>query len=112
RRRHTRSKRDWSSDVCSSDLAWHNSPNSSPTFNICLKGSALCNPLCVAHILIDSSITFIPTPQFCLAFPFEFLVSRISSTVRLSNLVFLNAPVHALCALSLFLTLQFYLSTQ
>src|SRR5699024_11257829 len=23
RRRHTRSKRDWSSDVCSSDLSWH-----------------------------------------------------------------------------------------
>src|SRR5438067_13941340 len=23
RRRHTRSKRDWSSDVCSSDLGWH-----------------------------------------------------------------------------------------
>src|SRR5699024_12094139 len=23
RRRHTRSKRDWSSDVCSSDLTWH-----------------------------------------------------------------------------------------
>src|SRR5438067_6393287 len=28
RRRHTRSKRDWSSDVCSSDLAWSN-----PGFN-------------------------------------------------------------------------------
>src|SRR5699024_11776816 len=26
RRRHTRSKRDWSSDVCSSDLCWPGSP--------------------------------------------------------------------------------------
>src|SRR5437868_8758502 len=26
RRRHTRSKRDWSSDVCSSDLSWWMSP--------------------------------------------------------------------------------------
>src|SRR5437868_13867306 len=32
RRRHTRSKRDWSSDVCSSDL-WGSSPATSPTTN-------------------------------------------------------------------------------
>src|SRR5699024_3196093 len=43
-------------------IAWHNSPNSSPTFNICLNGSALCNSRSLAHNLIDSAITFIPIP--------------------------------------------------
>src|SRR5207249_5755556 len=35
RRRHTRSKRDWSSDVCSSDLDWRQGLcNSSSTYSI------------------------------------------------------------------------------
>src|SRR5699024_8526693 len=36
RRRHTRSKRDWSSDVCSSDLSQHPRQSSQPAFTISL----------------------------------------------------------------------------
>src|SRR5699024_11411199 len=34
RRRHTRSKRDWSSDVCSSDLNWHKRSNSNSALSL------------------------------------------------------------------------------
>src|SRR5699024_11467119 len=50
RRRHTRSKRDWSSDVCSSDL-WYcslSAPSRQPAFSIhnCRQCNAVrfCNP--------------------------------------------------------------------
>src|SRR5699024_3331789 len=36
RRRHTRSKRDWSSDVCSSDLAYARVPTGSDTCAFCI----------------------------------------------------------------------------
>src|SRR5699024_11803503 len=36
RRRHTRSKRDWSSDVCSSDLTFYMNPDGTP------KGGRTC----------------------------------------------------------------------
>src|SRR5699024_7191462 len=41
RRRHTRSKRDWSSDVCSSDLVWtHGVAEPGPHF---IKSANFCN---------------------------------------------------------------------
>src|SRR5699024_11295235 len=50
RRRHTRSKRDWSSDVCSSDLVWccykcdYYSSSLSPSF-LTKRGCLYGNPL-------------------------------------------------------------------
>ena len=53
RRRHTRYWRDWSSDVCSSDLSVSGTPqNEEPTLNGPSE-SPLCNSLCCSALLMD-----------------------------------------------------------
>src|SRR5699024_12068558 len=54
RRRHTRSKRDWSSDVCSSDLS------------ICLLSAHLQN-IILQKMLESSSLTNRPMPSCCMS---------------------------------------------
>src|SRR5438067_12334667 len=48
RRRHTRSKRDWSSDVCSSDLfpRWSTLPTTSPPARRCSRGRCSVGAVC------------------------------------------------------------------
>src|SRR5690606_40840229 len=60
RRRHTRFSRDWSSDVCSSDLghfAWHrirSGPKSGPELGRMVATSAVIPPVAVAHRLLGT----------------------------------------------------------
>src|SRR5699024_11685385 len=51
RRRHTRSKRDWSSDVCSSDLKW-------VRFHVKANGETSINGLIQDARLIDADLSF------------------------------------------------------
>src|SRR5699024_12069016 len=70
RRRHTRSKRDWSSDVCSSDLPFF----CRPTRNIFRLYSSLSRTGCQYVFILDgwdSLITALPsrTRTYCLDAP-------------------------------------------
>src|SRR5699024_11311263 len=49
RRRHTRSKRDWSSDVCSSDLQFYGQ-SSQKEENLAIVVIVVAPPLCDAHL--------------------------------------------------------------
>src|SRR5216683_7195708 len=58
RRRHTRSDRDWSSDVCSSDLrrrSWLANLEADPHFTFHLKGSTRADLPATARIISDEA---------------------------------------------------------
>src|SRR5690606_11809108 len=76
RRRHTRFSRDWSSDVCSSDLL--------PIFRLNTKISAKIWNLCLNFALFFE-ILWALMPDLCFATAFIIKISPYSITVQLEN---------------------------
>src|SRR5699024_11938205 len=80
RRRHTRSKRDWSSDVCSSDLA-----KSSVVFSV--RGLS-----CADFLSVDKSVLILACSFLCCSFilnPLSNTVITYHNCIHLTSIYFL-----------------------